>query len=61
VSAQETSGPIVQSDVISRRTMKSGSEEEMDAILLEFFNLLHAAAGAERPQGMHGFPPGRPR
>jgi hypothetical protein len=61
VSAQETSGPIVQADVITRRTMKSGSEAEMDAILLEFFNLLHAAAGSERPKGLHGFPPGRPR
>jgi hypothetical protein len=61
VSAQETSGPIVQADVITRRRMKTGSEAEIDAILLEFFNLLHAAAGSERPKGLHGFPPGRPR
>jgi hypothetical protein len=61
VSGQETSGPIVQSDVIIRRTMKTGSDAEMDSILLEFFNLLHAAAGSERAQGLHGFPPGRPR
>jgi hypothetical protein len=61
VSAQETSGPIVQSDVIIRRTMKSGSDAEMDSILLEFFNLLHAAAGSERASELHGFPPGRPR
>jgi hypothetical protein len=61
VSAQETSGPIVQSDVIVRRTLKSATEAEMDALLLEFFNLLHAAAGSERPAGLHGFPPGKPR
>lgn len=61
VSAQETSGPIVQTEVVTRRTMKTGSEAEIDTILLEFFNLLHAAAGTERPKGLHGFPPGRPR
>jgi hypothetical protein len=61
VSASETSGPIVQSDVIIRRTMKSATEAEMDAVLLEFFSLLHAAAGSERPAGLHGFPPGKPR
>ncbi|HUD61091.1 MAG TPA: hypothetical protein VMQ99_16420, partial [Acetobacteraceae bacterium] len=61
VSAQETSGPIVQPDVITRRNMKTGSDAEIDSILLEFFNLLHAAAGSERPSGLHGFPPGRPR
>ena len=61
VSPSETSGPIVQSDVIIRRTMKSATEAEMDAVLLEFFSLLHAAAGSERPAGLHGFPPGKPR
>jgi hypothetical protein len=61
VSAQDTAGPIVQTDVVVRRTMRSGSEAEMDAVLLEFFNLVHAAAGCERPAGLHGFPPDRPR
>jgi len=61
VSGQDTLGPVVQSDVIVRRTMKSGSAAEMDAVLLEFFNLLHSAAGSERPAGSNGFPPARPR
>jgi hypothetical protein len=61
ISDKETSGPIVQPEVIVRRTLKVGSEAEMDTVLLEFFNLLHAAAGSERPEGQHGFPPGRPR
>ena len=61
VSGQETLGPIVQPDVVVRRTMKSGTEAEMDSILLEFFGLAHAAAGSERPAGLHGFPGARPR
>jgi len=61
VSAQETLGPIVQSDIVLRRTIKSGNEAEMDSVLLEFFNLVHAAAGSERAAGLNGFPPERPR
>jgi hypothetical protein len=61
LASQDTLGPIVQPDVIVRRTMKSASEAEMDSILLEFFSLLHAAAGSERPEALHGFPGGRPR
>jgi hypothetical protein len=61
VSGQDTLGPIVQSDIVVRRTIKSGSEAEMDSVLLEFFNLVHAAAGSERPAGLNGFPPKRPR
>jgi len=61
VSGQDTLGPIVQPDVVVRRTMKSGSEAEMDSMLLEFFGLTHAAAGSERPVGLHGFPGARPR
>jgi hypothetical protein len=61
VSAQDTLGPIVQSDVVVRRTMRSSSDAEMDAVLLEFFDLVHAAAGSERPAGLNGFPPERPR
>jgi hypothetical protein len=61
VSAQDTLGPIVQPDVIVRRTMKTAGEAEMDAILQEFFGLLHSAAGSERPANLHGFPGARPR
>lgn len=62
VSAQDTLGPIVQPDVIVRRRMKTASEAEMDTVLLKFFSAVHAAAGAERPAALHGFPGGgRPR
>lgn len=60
LSGQDTLGPIVQSDVIVRRTIKSASEAQLDSVLLEFFKLLHSAAGAEREQDLHGFPGGRP-
>ncbi|HEX4375682.1 MAG TPA: hypothetical protein VHZ99_00865 [Steroidobacteraceae bacterium] len=61
VAGQETLGPIVQPEVVVRRTMKSGSAAEMDDLLLEFFNVLYIAAGSERAAGLHGFPPEAPR
>lgn len=61
VSAQDTLGPMVQPDVIVRRTMKTATDAEMDAVLLEFFGMVHAAAGAERAAALHGFPGARPR
>ncbi len=61
VAGQETLGPIVQPEVIVRRTLKTASAAEMDDLLLEFFNVLYIAAGSERAAGLHGFPPEAPR
>jgi hypothetical protein len=60
-SGQETLGPIIQPNVVLRRTLKSASSDEMDELLLEMFNLLHSSAGSERSSNLHNFPPTRPR
>jgi hypothetical protein len=60
-SGQETLGPIVQPNVVLRRTLRTASPEEIDELLLELFKLLHSSAGSERSANLNGFPPARPR
>jgi len=61
LSPDDIRGPVRKAEVTLRRTLKSDDEAAMDRLLLEFFGMLHEAMGSERPVGLHGFPPRKPR
>jgi hypothetical protein len=53
-------GPIHTDEVVYRTLLASADPAELNRALLEFFTEAFDEAGYERPQGMHGFPPGPP-
>jgi hypothetical protein len=61
VPTEDTWGPIHTVEVVYRTLLASADPAELNRALLEFFTEVFDKAGYERPQGMHGFPPGSPR
>jgi hypothetical protein len=54
-------GPIHKTEIVHRVELPSADREVLDGALLEFFSRLYEATGNFRPEGLHGFPPDRPR
>ena len=49
-------GPLYEESVSLRRTVTTGSDEEIDAILLAAFEKIFDAGGRKRPDRYNGFP-----
>jgi hypothetical protein len=49
-------GPIHESNIILRKKLLTYRVEELDAVLLEFFEMIFDAAGAKRPDRYNNFP-----
>jgi hypothetical protein len=61
VAPEDIRGPVRHNEVIVRRTLKNMDDNAIDKLLLDFFAMLHEAAGMQRPASLHSFPPHRPR
>ncbi|MBR0882901.1 hypothetical protein JQ608_38425 [Bradyrhizobium liaoningense] len=60
IGGNEFWGPIRLPEIIFRRTLQSGSRNEIDQVLLMFFEMAFDATGYARPNGLNNFPPGPP-
>jgi nucleoside phosphorylase len=60
INTEDLPGPIQIENVILRRTLPIGGPDEIDAVLLEFFERLHDATGYARPKNLFHFPPEPP-
>jgi hypothetical protein len=53
-------GPLHEDNIIVRKKLLSGDDEEIDRVLLNFFEAIFDAAGTERPEGFNKFPGEKP-
>jgi nucleoside phosphorylase len=60
VNTEDIRGPIQIGDVIVRRTLASADPDDINRVLLEFFEALYDATGYARPGGLFHFPPEPP-
>jgi hypothetical protein len=60
VNTEDIRGPIQIGDVIVRRTLASAHPDDINRVLLEFFEALYDATGYARPGGLFHFPPEPP-
>jgi len=61
VNTEDIRGPIQIGDVIVRRTLALADPDDINRVLLEFFEALYDATGYARPGGLFHFPPEPPR
>ncbi|UPJ58717.1 hypothetical protein [Bradyrhizobium sp. 192] len=60
VDTDDIRGPIRVDQVTVRRTLNAGDRDEIDGVLLEFFNALYDATGYARAENLFYFPPEPP-
>jgi hypothetical protein len=53
-------GPILKPEIVHRATLTDADPVAFDSLLLDFFSLVYDASSNRRPNGLCGFPPGRP-
>ncbi len=53
-------GPVQANEAVSRAVLPDAEQATVNSVLLEFFDQVHDLSGYQRPQGLHGFPPGPP-
>ena len=61
ITMEDIRGPVEANEAICRIVLPDTERETMNSALLEFFNQVHDLSGYQRPQGLHGFPPGPPK
>jgi len=54
-------GPVQANEAICRVVLQDAERATINSVLVEFFNQVHNLSGYQRPQGLHGFPPGPPK
>ena len=61
ITTDDIRGPVHANEAVCRNVLLDAERATINSALLQFLDQVHDLSGYQRPQGLHGFPPGPPK